>query len=222
MSFLFLFLFLAAIVGVFKPYLGGWKRWHFGLAAFASFILVGIFAPEPDAASLREAETSEKGQSAAAAPTGGKVEAAAAARADESNWDYSESTDEMRGTTTKFARVVSANEVDLDFPYGVVNGYLTVRQQKKDGLSIIFSVDKGQILCHSFSDGYVSVKFDDQPIRRFSCTGASDGSSDLAFILNERSFLASLKKSKKVIIEGEFFQKGNQQFTFKTEGLNWQ
>lgn len=221
MSFLFLFVFLAAIVGVFRPYLGR-KRWHFGLAAFASFILIGVFAPKPDPASVSEAGTTEKERPAAARPAGGKAEAAAASDAPDTNWDYSETTDEMRGTTTKFARVVSENEVNLDFPYGVVNGYLTVRQQKKDGLSIIFSVDKGQILCHSFSDGYVSVKFDDQPIRRFSCTGASDGSSDVAFILNERSFLTSLKKSKKLIIEGEFFQKGNQQFTFKTEGLNWQ
>jgi hypothetical protein len=86
----------------------------------------------------------------------------------------------------------------------------------------MFLVDEGQILCHSFSDGHVSVKFDDQPIKRYGCDGASDGSSDIAFLSNETGFLANLKKAKKVIIEAEFYQQGRQQFVFDTAGLKWE
>src|SRR3546814_16030829 len=85
----------------------------------------------------------------------------------------------------------------------------------------MFLVDKGQILCRSYSDGHVSVKFDDQPIKRYACDGTSDGSSDIAFLSNESGFLANLKKSKKVIIAAEFYQQGNQQFAYDTAGWDW-
>lgn len=47
MSTVFVLLFFACLVGVFRP-IKGLKRWHFGVGAFVSFILVGITAPEPD------------------------------------------------------------------------------------------------------------------------------------------------------------------------------
>ena len=127
----------------------------------------------------------------------------------------------MRGTTTRYAQLVSENTVDLDFPYGTVNGQILVRRRPKDGLNVMFTVDKGQILCHSFGDDHISVKFDDGPVKRYSCTGTSDGSSETSFIENASGFLSNLKKAKRTIIEAEFFQKGNQQFTFETAGLNW-
>ena len=41
---LFAIIFLAAVVGVFKPYIGNLKRWHFAVAALVALILVGSFA----------------------------------------------------------------------------------------------------------------------------------------------------------------------------------
>ena len=138
-----------------------------------------------------------------------------------SKWDYSESKDEMRGTTTKLASISSENVVDLEFPYGEVHGQLWIRRRPEDGLNIAFEVDKGQVLCHTFSDGYVSMKFDDGPVQRFRCTGSSDGSSETAFILDESRALAALKRAKRTIVEAEFFQQGRQQFIFETAGLEW-
>lgn len=214
MSGLFAIIFLAAVVGIFKPYIGNLKRWHFAIAALVSLILVGSFA-DPKAGTqtatndpATPAQATEKGNGATSAPPPSK-------------WTYDERTDEMRGTVTKTARVTSSNEVNLEFPYGTVSGHIEIRKRPTDGLNIMFFVDEGQILCHSFSDGHVSVKFDDQPIKRYSCTGASDGSSDVAFINNESGFLANLKKAKKVIIEAEFYRQGNQQFVFDTAGLEW-
>lgn len=42
MGVLFTLLFIAAIVGFFKPYIAGAARWHFGLAAFVFLILIGV------------------------------------------------------------------------------------------------------------------------------------------------------------------------------------
>ncbi|KQZ64877.1 hypothetical protein ASD67_10710 [Sphingopyxis sp. Root1497] len=206
---------MAAVVGIFKPYVGDLKRWHFAVAALVSLILVGSFA-DPKAVSEQapveapEEKSAESGTAADVAP-----------KAPPSKWTYDEQIDQMRGTVTKTARVTSLNEVNLQFPYGTVGGYLDVRKRPTDGLNIMFSVDSGQILCRSYSDGHISVKFDDQPIKNYGCDGASDGSSDVAFIRNESGFLANLKKSKKVIIEAEFYQQGRQQFMFDTAGLEW-
>lgn len=48
MPFLFLLLFFVCIAGVIRPF-KGLKRWHFGLAAFVSFIMVGVTAPKSEA-----------------------------------------------------------------------------------------------------------------------------------------------------------------------------
>ena len=213
MSYIFLALFLAAVVGIFKPY-KGLKRSHFAIAAVICFVLIGVFAPTP--------VPNEKKASVAA--TGGSKDDAtqSVAVTDESKWDYSQSKDEMRGTTARFASVDSDNVVDLQFPYGETHGQLWIRQRPEDGLNVAFEVEKGQVLCHSYSDDYISMKFDDGPIQKFRCTGSSDGSTETAFITDERRALAALKHSKRTVVEAEFFQQGRQQFVFDTAGLKWE
>ena len=212
----FFFVLLVAIFGLFKPF-ANLRRLHYGLAALFAFIMIGVTAPEPSPSADRpNVEAAALADAGAAPAPKAEVEKAAP-----SPWSYDENTDEMRGTVTKTAEVTSSNQVDLQFPYGTVSGHLQVRKRPTDGLSIIFHVDDGQILCHSFSDGRVSVKIDDQPIKNYGCSGSSDGSSEYAFIRNESGFLANLKKSKRVIIEAEFYQQGRQQFKFDTAGLEW-
>lgn len=139
----------------------------------------------------------------------------------QSRWRYDETTDEMRGTTAKYASVVSDNELDFEFPYGRGNSTtLTVR--KDGGTDVFLAIEKGQFLCNGFTDdSYVSVKFDDGPIQRYNCTGASDGSSDVAFIRNSARFITALKSADKVVVEAEFFQSGRRQIIFSTSGLDW-
>ena len=63
MAVLFTLIFLAAIVGTLKPYVKGSKRWHFGLAAFISFIAIGVTAPatsDEDPAKVANAELGNK------------------------------------------------------------------------------------------------------------------------------------------------------------------
>lgn len=128
----------------------------------------------------------------------------------------------MRGTTSRFASIASENEVDLEFPYGEVRGQLWIRRRPEDGLNVAFEVEKGQVLCHSFSNSHVSMKFDDGPIQKFRCTGSSDGSSETAFLEGEQRVLGALKRAKRTIVEAEFYRRGRQQFVFETAGLQWE
>lgn len=212
-SYVFVLLFFAAVAGIFKPYINGIKRSHFAIAAVVCFILVAITAPSTT--------TSDKQTAATSSSTNGNSVAPTAEAQPSSKWDYSESKDQMRGTTAKLASLQSENIVDLDFPYGEVHGQLWIRRRPEDGLNVAFEVEKGQVLCNSYSDDYVSMKFDDGPVQRFRCTGSSDGSSETAFLTDEPRVLAALKRAKRTIVEAEFFQKGRQQFVFDTAGLEW-
>lgn len=219
MSVLFVLVIIAAVVGIVRPYLPRWNRGHFFGIALLSFFLIGVFAPRSvknadahnDAAQSKEAAISDP------QATNG----ATSISPEQSKWSYSEDRDQMRGDLARYASVISENQVDLDFPYGEVNGTITIRKRPSDGLNIMFSVDKGQILCNSFENSHISAKFDDGSVRKYRCTGTSDGSWETAFIQDEHAFLSELRRSKRAIIEAEFYQKGNQQFTFQTADLKW-
>lgn len=63
MTYLFLLLFFVCVFGIFRPFKSV-KRWQFGVAAFVSFILVGVTAPDPKT----EANPPTKPNSVAASP----------------------------------------------------------------------------------------------------------------------------------------------------------
>ena len=185
MTVVFFLILLVAMVGVFRPYkfLPQGKRWHYGFAAFASFIAVGLFAPEQAGDSATDAKID--------APTNkisNSIKAGVAdAEAQKSKWEYNTQKDEMRRSEAHFATVNSENTIEFDFPYGEQPGILTVRRDPQYGLDLMFSVPSGQILCSGFGDDYINAKFDDGPIRRFGCSGASDGSSEVSFIASPKN-----------------------------------
>lgn len=219
MSGLFAIVSLAALVGVFKPYINGVKRWQFGLAAFIAFVMIGVFAePAIKAPSAAEAAKSNAGTPAEtpSSATTGDIED------QEGEWSYSSEKDQMRGEETRYAELQATNTISLDFPYGEQRGRILVRQSPKFGFDILVGVPSGQIMCHAYSNAHVNVKFDDGPIERYACSDASDGTSNMVFIQGAKGFLAKLKKSRKAIIEAEFFQNGMQQMTFKTANLKWE
>lgn len=221
--------FLAALVGIAKPYVGNLTRKHFAMGAAAAFVGMMIVAPTPPPTSDTDAKSvpvsaaapMDEGSKApmAASPTTGVGEAEPLPA---SKWQYSENKDEMRGTTSRYASLTSENEIDMDFPYGSTAASLMVRKSPEDGLNVMFRVDKGQVLCNSFSNTFLSVKFDDGPVQRFECTDASDGSSETAFFTSESRMLNGVKKAKRTMVEAEFFQKGRQQFVFESAGLKWE
>jgi len=220
---LFVIVFFAAIVGVFKPYIKDAKRWHFGLGAFVALILIGAVA-EPSSS----ADAASSGATAnASSPTGEDATKPSAGVAEkdkepESEWHYSTEKDEMRGAESHYAQLEATNTIDLDFPYGEQRGRILVRQSAQFGFDILVGVPSGQIMCNSFSNSHFNVKFDDGPIQRYGCTDASDGTSNMIFIQGSKGFLSKLKKSKKAVIEAEFFQNGMQQMVFNTANLKWE
>lgn len=218
MTGLFVIAFFAALIGVFKPYINGAKRWHFGLGAFLSFILIGVTA-EPSSQS--STTSTDEVATAAKSVENAQEEPAAEAKEPESEWTYSTEKDEMRGAESRFAELDATNTINLDFPYGEQRGRIVVRQSAQFGFDIMVGVPSGQIMCNSFSNSHVNVKFDDGPIQRYGCTDASDGTSNMIFIQGAKGFLSRLKKSKKAVVEAEFFHNGMQQMTFNTANLKW-
>lgn len=75
MTMILVLLFIAAIVGIFKPYIKNSKRWHFAAAAFAFFVGIGVTAPETDektgdeVAERQEAKTTTEKQAKSNEPT---------------------------------------------------------------------------------------------------------------------------------------------------------
>jgi hypothetical protein len=135
-------------------------------------------------------------------------------------WEYSDSKDQL-GVSTRTAQLSSDNSVDFDFPYnGEQHGTLMVRKGK-DGTNVMFLIEKGQILCHSFMNETITVRFDDGPIQKFRCVGPADSSTETAFFSDGKRFLHALLKSKKVVLEPNIYQQGGTQFTFESAGLKW-
>jgi hypothetical protein len=67
----------------------------------------------------------------------------------------------------------------------------------------------------------IAVKFDAGAIESFNCSNPSDGSADVLFITPQANFIQKLRKSKKLIIEAEFYSHGRKQMTLLPSGLNW-
>ncbi len=92
-----------------------------------------------------------------------------------SHWNYVAREDKMTGGTTYTASVSSSNTVNFGFPYGgEQNAHLTLRSDPKYGEDIIFSIEKGQILCRSYEDCSVLIRFDNEKPRTFGGVGPAD------------------------------------------------
>lgn len=136
-------------------------------------------------------------------------------------WSYSRSSDEMRRTTTTFARNSSLNKVDLDFPYaGGTTATIVLRRQSQDGLKILLAVDRGQFVCGT-SGCHVTIGFDCAPPKKYSADEPADYSSKTLFLAPEAALLSKLRTAKKTIIEVGFYQSGQRQFAFNTSDLHW-
>lgn len=139
------------------------------------------------------------------------------------NWVYSESVDEMRGTTTYTAITTSRNNVHLDSPYdGGTDLSIVIRNTAELGNELLLVTNNGQLWCE-YSNCFMTVKFDEGSIEEYAISRATGGSSDVMFLSDsENDFISKLKASKQTMIEVGFFNNGNKQFTLDTEDLVWQ
>lgn len=130
-------------------------------------------------------------------------------------WTYTVKEDKMTGKKTSVANVQSNGSLSLPFPYQGRNmGYLVVRQHPQHGLDVMVQVDKGQMLCSTYSGCDVLIRFDDKKPARFSGTEPADNSSDTIFLNNTKRFIDEAKKAKKILVQVQFYQAGNQVLEF--------
>ncbi len=85
-----------------------------------------------------------------------------------SQWIYDSSAEGMSGKSVATASVYSSNTIKLGFPYqGEQKGRLTLRRHPRWGNDVILAIEQGQILCHSYGDCYVGVRFDNEKMQRY-------------------------------------------------------
>jgi hypothetical protein len=136
-------------------------------------------------------------------------------------WLYEASEDKMTGGTTKHASVLSINTVSFDAPYaGAQHGQLLLRTHPKYGRDVIFSIERGQLLCPSYQDCEVLIRFDDGKPERFSAIGPADNSTETVFIRNYDRFLGKLRKAKVVRLSMNVYQEGAPVFEFDVSGFD--
>jgi len=134
-------------------------------------------------------------------------------------WEVITSKDEMRKTEQKFLAIESDNSADFKFPYdGGSKLTLVLADTKSDEPRVVLVIDKGQYDC-SIRACYGAAKFGESPVQDLEF---QEGATKeiLVFTGNSKAFVANIRKFKKVIIELPFYQEGNQQFTFNTEGFS--
>lgn len=136
-------------------------------------------------------------------------------------WAYDSYKDEMSGVTVKTAKAKSLNDVEFGFPYqGKQSGTLYLRNHPRHGKEVIFTIEKGQIVCQ-VSTCQINVKFGEGKPSTMQANRPADHSSTVLFIGGHDRFVSNLKKVKEVRIEVPFYREGVRVFTFDVSDLKW-
>ena len=136
-------------------------------------------------------------------------------------WSYSSSTDDMTGGTSRYARISSENTVEFDFPYeGTQRARLTLRTHPSYGRDVMFSIERGQLMCPSYDGCTVRVRFDDGAPQSWSASPASSRNSTLIFINGHDRFVERLRRAQIVRIQPRVYQEGNPIFEFEVGGFD--
>lgn len=83
----------------------------------------------------------------------------------------------------------------------------------------MLSIERGQILCHSYGDCSVRVRFDDGKLQTFGGNPPEDNSSEYVFIPAFTTFMKQLPTAKVVKIEVPIYQSGRPVFEFDVSGF---
>ncbi|QNI65701.1 hypothetical protein [Synechococcus sp. A15-44] len=154
-----------------------------------------------------------------------KMEAAEARRKAEiaarGEWIYGGYTDQATGRRAKTASLTSKNSMNFGFPYsGTQYGRFIVRNHPRYGVDAYLKIEQGQLLCNSYSDTNVLIRFDNGAASAYSCTGASDHSTEFAFITNVARLEGRMKTAKKMFITVSVYQEGSRTWEFNVKGYD--
>ncbi len=144
------------------------------------------------------------------------------ARPSAGTWEYSATTDPLTDKVSRTACVTSTEQVMLPSPYQPVRAQLCLRDSPQFGHdAYVALLGDGQFMVRSYATSLAQVRFDKEPASSYSIIGASDGSSNIAFITNRSRLETHLKGADQTIIAAEFYQAGTQIMTFNTAGFSW-
>lgn len=137
-----------------------------------------------------------------------------------SQWTYLSDTDSMTGKKSYSATVTSSNSFNFDFPYqGEQNAKLTLRNHDRHGKDVIFFIDKGQILCHTYNCR-VQMRIDDKAPIALTGTEPADNSTEAVFIPAYSRLIRDLPKAKTLRVEVLIFQHGPLVAEFDVSGFD--
>lgn len=180
--------------------------------------------PEADTAAKQIPELEAAVKAAEEAERVRAAEAAAAAEAQRlaDKWRYRVDEDPMTSRKSRYASIESENTVDFDFPYqGSQHGTLILRDHPTYGRDVIFSIERGQLLCQSYDDCQIRVRFDEGNPERWNAVGPSDNSNTSIFIRNQARFVQKLRAAKVVRLQVPAYQQGEPMFEFQVGGFDY-
>jgi hypothetical protein len=138
-----------------------------------------------------------------------------------SQWNYYKDNDEMSKGYIYRAEVLSSNTVDFKFPYsGEQHAALVLWTHPRAGKYIVLVLIKGQILCTSYEECTVLVRFDDEKSVKYSAIGPADNNNNQVFIYNYSRFVEKMLKAKRVRISVNIYQEGSPVFEFDVSGFD--
>ncbi len=138
----------------------------------------------------------------------------------DNRWVYETYTDTASGKETKVAHVMSNNLTHLEFPYqGGTHAFLSLAKHPRFGKSASVQVNKGQLHCQ-YNNCYISIRFDDGPVKKYNVSPPSDRSNETYFIEKHAEITKHLNTAKKAFVELTFFRQGSFTFEFNVSELN--
>lgn len=180
--------------------------------------------PEAEEAARQLTELEAAVEAAQEAERARAAEAAAEAEAQRlaAKWSYRVDDDPMTSRKARYASIQSENTLNFDFPYqGEQHGRLMLRDHPSHGRDVMILIDKGQILCPSYDDCNIRVRFDEGNPQRWSAAGAADNSSTVIFLRNEGGFIQKLRGAKVVRIQIPVYQEGEPMLEFHVGGFDY-
>lgn len=138
-------------------------------------------------------------------------------------WEYETKKDVMTGKTDSIATLRSQTSLHLTFPYQGENfGTLIVRKHPRLGTDVIYTVQKGQILCSTYRGCDVLVRFDDRPPITFGGNESSDYDRKIVFLKNPTRFITEASKAKTIRVAVTLHDNGQQALQFDSaKPLEW-
>lgn len=181
-------------------------------------------SPEAEAATklMPELETAVEAEQKAEAGRAAKAAAEEEARRLAAKWRYRVDADPMTSKKARYASIDSENTLNFDFPYqGEQHGTLILRDHPIHGRDVMITIDKGQILCQSYEDCTVRVRFDEGSPQSWNAAGSADNRSTVIFLRNEGGFIQRLRAAKVVRIQIPIYQEGEPMLEFHVSGFDY-